>query len=128
MTSKYWKAPKNSAELIDAVSWAAGGNLSIESSANSRTVLALTTAKGEEALLLHLINYDAAKTPLLTGIDVRLRLPEGRAVDRVEVLSPDRAGSQPIPHKPLNPTGTERRVQFTVPRLEVYNLVVVHLN
>jgi len=128
MTSKYWKASKNAAALIDAVSWAAGSKLSVESSADSRTVLELTTAKGEEALLLHLINYDAAKTPVLTGIDVHLRLPEGRSAERVEVLSPDRPASQSIPHKLLPPTGAERRIQFAVPRLEVYDLVVVHLN
>ncbi len=76
--------------------------------------------KKNEKLLVHLINYNVERHPTLNNIEVDLRVPEGRAVERISVLSPDEEKDQS-----LNFTTRNKRIVFTVPMLATYALVVV---
>jgi hypothetical protein len=120
MTSQYWKLPLNSREIVDAVRWAVG-NFSIEVTAPN-TVVAEPMRQGTNKLLLHLLNYDVARTPSVTNLDVKFRLPKNAAVSKVTLLSPDRAGAPELPHQVK-----DGAVNLTVPTLATYDLAVIEL-
>jgi len=120
MTYQYWKLPLNSNDIVDSVRWAAG-SLSVEVTA-PRTVVIEPMRQGSKKLLLHLLNYDVARTPSVANLEVKFRLPDHAAVSRVTLLSPDRAGSPVLPHQIK-----EGAVIFTVPQLATYDLAVIEL-
>jgi hypothetical protein len=126
MTSKFWKLPQNMQELLDAVSWAAGGRILLQSDANSTIVLEILNQPASGTLLLHMINYNAARVPSVGQIEITLRLPDGREVEQVTVMSPDRGSHEVIPHKVNSVDEDGATVSFTVPDLETYNLVAIH--
>ncbi len=122
MVSQYWRLPVNWKELVEAVNWAAAGRLSLEVNAPLSVVAEVTEQRAEGKLLVHLLNYDVARTPLLSNIEVSLGIPEGKKVGRLSLLSPDEENT-------LSPSFviTNRRVSFTVPRLRTYELAVIQL-
>ena len=89
MTYEYWKLPENWEGLVDAVQWAAGGQMTLEVEAPLTVTAELLRQPETGKLLLHLINYHADRTPVVQNINVRLRKSEG-SKDFV-VLSPDAA-------------------------------------
>jgi Beta-galactosidase trimerisation domain len=121
MTSQYWKLPLNWRELVDSVRWAAGTPLIEISGPATVVVEPMRRTQGNE-LLVHLLNYDVARTASLSNIEVKLRLPKGEAVSKVTLLSPDRSDTPVLPHQV-----TEGTVRFTVPRLRTYDVAVVAL-
>jgi len=122
MTSEYWKLPVNWKEIIDSVRWAAGGTFSLEINAPPSVIAEpMRRTEGKE-LLLHLVNYDAARTPSVSNIEASLRLPENAQVENVTLLSPDRAETPPLAYKVH-----DGMVSFTVPRLETYDMAVIRL-
>jgi len=122
MTSEYWKLPVNWQELIDAVKWAAGDQLSVEMNAPPTVVAELTEEKKKNEVLVHLLNYNVAKAPSVRNIEVSLRLPETKRASKVVLLSPDGGNSQAVPVALKN-----GRLTFTVPRLRTYTLAAVPL-
>jgi hypothetical protein len=122
MVSGYWKLPVNWKELVEAVRWAAAGRFSLEVNAPLSVVGELAEQREEGKLLLHLLNYDAARTPLVSNIEVNLEIPEGKRVRRLSLLSPDEENT-------LSPSFVtkNRRVSFTVPRLKTYTLAAIQL-
>ena len=125
MTSNYWKLPLNAKELIDAVNWASSEAMLLEANASSTTVLEVLEHEESGSLLLHMINYDAARTPSRENVKISLRAPEGGEVEEVKLLSPDLEESQVLSHRMTQSQGDESRVVFTVPQLQTYNLVVI---
>ena len=72
-------------------------------------------------LFVHLLNYDVARTPTVSNVGVKLRLPKGSsAAERVILLSPDEATGQTLPHKVL-----DGAVEFVVPHLNTYDVAVI---
>ena len=122
MTSEYWKLPVNSRQLIDAVRWAAGGQLSLETNAPESVAAELMEGRKGKELLVHLLNYNVAKTPWVKGIEVSLLLPQTKSSSTVVLLSPDEENSQRVPSTLKN-----GRFTFTVPRLKTYTLATVEL-
>ncbi|MEA2063483.1 MAG: beta-galactosidase trimerization domain-containing protein, partial [Gemmatimonadota bacterium] len=111
-----WILPSNWRELSWAVRQAAGGSLSLEVSAPDW--VAVEQVEKEGKIMIHLVNYALGST--LSDIPVEVRIGKGRSVNRVEVISPDRPGSQSLEFS------TEgERCRFTVPRLEVYDVIVI---
>jgi hypothetical protein len=123
MTSQYWKLPLNWQELIEAVRWAGGGQLSLEIKAPLTVVAQVTEQKRDKKLLVHFLNYDVARVPRVTDIVADLEIPEAQNVKAVALLTPD---GPPIPN--LNYTVRNGRVTFTVPVLQTYSLVAVQLS
>ena len=122
MTSQYWKLPLNSKELIDGVRWAAGGRLSLELTAPPTVVAELVEQKPTGEMIVHLLNYDVARTSSVRNIGVDLRLPQGKKTTKVSLISPDEAGALSLPFAAKN-----GRVSFSVPRLKTYSLAIVQL-
>ncbi len=123
MTSKYWKLPVNSQELVEAVRWAAGGQLSLEVKAPPTVVAQVTEQKRDKKLLVHFLNYDVARVPRVTDVVADLKIPEAKNVKEVSLLTPDGSGIPNLPHTVRN-----GRVTFIVPVLQTYTLVAVQLS
>ena len=123
MLSKYWKLPLNYLEMADAVKWAAGNDLSIVVEAPLTVTMELTEQEDKDKMMLHLINYNVWREKLVRNIGVSLKIPQGKQVKELQLLSPEWDGSESVPF-----TVREGRVDFTVPHLATYDLVVIKLN
>lgn len=123
MRNGYWKLPLNYMQIVDAIKWAAGAELSIDVQAPLTVTIELTQKETRDKMLLHLINFDYEQNKLVKDINVSLRIPEGKQVRELILLSPDREETESLPFTLKN-----RRAFFNIPRLEVYDLVVVNLN
>ncbi len=122
MTSEYWKLPVNWQELLDSVKWAGGGSFSIEVRAPQTVTAEVQEDSANNRLLIHLINYDAARRPSAGRVGVTFRIPEGYTVDHVSTLSPDVPGADS-----LSCAVTNSKATFAVPNLMTYSLVIVRL-
>jgi hypothetical protein len=122
MTSEHWKLPVNWQELIDSTRWAAGGNFSIDVKAPLTVTAELIDQKEEGRLLVHLLNYDVARSPAVSRIEVSLQIPDGKKVEQVSLFSPDSEKVDTITSAVRN-----ERTVFTIPRLETYSVAVVRL-
>jgi hypothetical protein len=120
MTSEYWKLPANWRELNESVKWAAGGQLSLEVVAPATVAAELTEQEHNKTLLVHLVNYNAAKVPYVRGIEVSLRMADHQKVRKAFLLSPDEEGS-----KSLVVTEKNGRATIAVPQLRTYALAVI---
>jgi len=120
MTSEYWKLPVNWEELIEAVRWAVGGHLSLQVHAPLTVVAEVTEQRQEGKIMVHLLNYETARTPQVNDIGVSLEMPRGKKVTQVALLSPDEQGV-------LSPSFSVRdgQIWFTVPRLKTYTVAVI---
>ncbi len=121
MTSQYWKLPVNSQEVIAAVKWAAGDNLSLDVKAPQTVTAELTSQKDEGRFMIHLVNFDK-RAPVAGRIEVSLRIPEGKQVEQVTLLSPDEKAPQT-----LTPVTRSGRAVFAVSRLKTYAVAVIRL-
>ena len=73
--------------------------------------------------MLHLVNYNAKRNDLVINIEVSIEIPEGLKPKQVKVFSPDLKEIQSLPFEiSLN------RINYVVPQLHVYDLVVVELD
>jgi hypothetical protein len=122
MTSEYWKLPVNWKELIEAVQWAATGGLSLQVSAPPSVAVEVTEQRQEGRIMVHLLNYDTARIPLVSDIGVSLEIPPGKKATRISLLSPD---EQSTSSPPL--TTRNGKLAFKVPRLKTYTLAVVQM-
>ena len=122
MTSQYWKLPVNWRQLIDAVKWAADGRVSLETNAPRTVVAELAEQTTKHELLLHLVNYDVARTPLVRNIEVGLLLPPAKRAGKVMLLSPDEKNSQTVQAALKN-----GRLTFVVPSMKTYTLATIPL-
>jgi hypothetical protein len=109
--------PENRGDLLEAVRWAAAGPLQIDVKAPETVTMSLYSQPGGNRIL-HLINYDEGHPA--SDIDVILQLAEGKSGATVSLLSPDFEGA-----RSLTAEQTGRALHFTVPRLEIYSMIVV---
>jgi len=114
-----WKLPANWNELVEAVEWACGGNLSLKVYAPLTVVAELLMKTDKTRMMLHLVNFD---DNALGDLNVDLRIPFERKIREVMLLSPD--FEEKIPLK-FNEVGD--RIFFKVPKLIIYDLILVQL-
>jgi len=119
VSNRYWKLPKNHRELMDAVRWAAGGELTAEVDAPEWVTIELAQQRGTNRLLLHLLNYKVGEP--VPGVPVKLKLPAGMKLREATVETPDGA------RQTLNVTMQGQTAAFRVPQLRIYNLVLLQL-
>ncbi|HTV55868.1 MAG TPA: hypothetical protein VMI06_13270 [Terriglobia bacterium] len=125
MTSQYWKLPLNWEEMIEQVRWAAGGKftLEVEAQDNLAVVAELQDQAAQGRRLVHLLNYAAARGATVSSVQVHLKLPEGKTVQQVTLLTPEGTGSATM--IPSHIAGGQ--LHFTVPHLNTYTLAVVQM-
>jgi len=122
MSNQYWSLPLNWQDLISSVKWAMNDDLSVEVSAPLTVTLELTEKLDKNVLMLHLLNYDIENKSIIKNLDVRLKIPNGKKIEKVEILSPDREQITRLEYK-----SDKNRIHFQIPRLEIYNMIVVKL-
>ena len=121
LTSQYWKLPLNWQQVVDDVKWAANG-VSLQVKGPLTLVAEPQEQTSTGRVLVHLLNYDDARHPSVENVEVSVRVPEGKTVERVRLYSPDSATS-PV----LNHTVTGGAVTFTVPRIRTYSIAAVEV-
>jgi len=120
MSSRYWKLPLNWQELVDAVRWASGDQLSLEVKAPLTVATNLSILRSSGAFLVHLVNYDVEGMPKVENVEVSLLVPGSEKMNQISVFSPDTDEVQPLP--PITRSG---RLGFVVPSLNTYSVVEV---
>lgn len=100
-----------------AMTYAVRDDWQVEVDAPPTTVINVTEQSGGNATLLHLVNYETSKR--VEGIDVKLRKPDDRALGGIRLHSPELGDQR------FDAQEDARAVEFTVPRLDIYDLVVV---
>ncbi len=121
MTSRYWKLPVNTKELIESVKWASGNHLTLLMEAPQNVTMELMKKDDNSSMILHLINYDI-KNPAIKNIKVDVQIPEGKKVTKITVKTPDGRNEEQLLYRE-----NSDRITFTVPQLSIYNLVIIKL-
>jgi len=114
-----WKLPNNWSELVEAIEWASGGRLSLKVYAPLTVVAELLMKEEKKQMMMHLVNFEKN---IIEDINVNLRTPPKRRVEKISVLSPDFEGFKSIEY-----TEIEDRVLFKVPKLMTYDLILIQL-
>ena len=116
-----WLLPRNAAEIVEALRWAADGRFSAEIQA-PLSVVAEVTRSVRNALdnltMVHLLNYDSRQA--VRDIQVDLAVPS--RVRSITIFSPDDESRRPVEYKQEG-----GRARFKVERLGTYSLAVVEL-
>lgn len=118
--NSYWKLPRNHADLIAAVRWAAWDKLRAEVDAPAWVTMELAEQRPSGTWLLHLLNY-RPEAPV-SDIVARLRLPEGAKLKTARLLTPDEAGE-----RKLTSSGHGEAIVLKLPPLKLYQLAVLEL-
>ncbi len=120
MTSQYWKLPRNWEGFVDAVRWAARGDLPLEVKGPLTVAAELLDQQAAGRRLVHLLNYDAARRAEAGRIEISVRLPEGKSVGQALLLSPDEKGP-----RPLACAVRKGRAACVIPGLKTYGVAVL---
>lgn len=116
---RYWKLPRNADEIVAAIRYAAGAPFAAEfENAPLTTVMELTGKKDASERVLHWVNYKLGSPAGPAAVTVAS--PSGKRVKSVELLSPDRNGSERLKF-----TEQGGRVRFQLPSLEVYHVAII---
>ena len=120
MTSEFWRRPKNAPDLIELIRWASHETVPLSVEAADGVVVNCTSQLASRRVLLHLVNYNAAKTPSLHNLGVRLTLPLEASEPKLTLYAAgqsDRTLLEGQHHAGV--------VSFSVPHLETYALIAV---
>ncbi|MGO8786145.1 MAG: hypothetical protein ACLQVL_02015 [Terriglobia bacterium] len=120
ISRRFWKRPQNWAAILEAVRWAAQGDVHLEVKGPDFLVVNLVEQPESRRRLVHLVNYNAKNVSLIENIDVRCGVPAGQTPRTVRLFTPDA-------HAPARP---DFRVEgpwavFSLPRLNIYGVAVV---
>ena len=120
MTNRYWALPVNWQELVDAITWADAESLSVEVRAPLTVAAEFQEQKELNKTIIHLVNYNAVKDPVVSNISVRVRLTNAEEIEAVIQLSPKTDEEIKLPFRVRDGS-----VVFTVHRLQTYCMVVI---
>ena len=117
----FWKNPKNAEQILEAVRWAAKGGLPVAVKGPDFLVANLVWQKAKQRSVLHLVNYDAANTPAISGVEVTVPAAgaNGRKLASVTLLSPDSSEE-----RKLTVETDASGVRFAIPEIKTYSLAV----
>ncbi|HLN01733.1 MAG TPA: alpha-amylase family protein [Bryobacteraceae bacterium] len=117
ITNQFWKKPKNADQIVEAVAWAAQNALPVHISGPDYLVANLVSQRDQKRAILHLVNYNAKRVPVVSTVDVTLSA--GTTHPSVTLLSPDTTGPQTLAaHSDSN------GVHFQIPQVETYSVIV----
>jgi hypothetical protein len=118
--TEFWKRPKNWKELVDAVSWAARGNVPLQVSGPDFLGVNLVEQLEKRRRLIHLVNYNTGNIPSIENIELKCAVPEGKSAGAVKLYSADLDA-----YLTLNFQMQGLQALFTVPKLNAYCVVAV---
>ncbi len=118
--NRFWKNPKNAAQIIEAVRWATRDRLPVTVRGPDYLVANLVTQAGRRRWLLHLVNYNAGNVPAISGVDVTMPAAESGTLSSITVLSPDAGEPEQLAaHKDAS------GVHFQIPEVRTYAVAVI---
>jgi hypothetical protein len=94
--ARFWRAPRNGAEIVESVRWAARNRIPVEVSGPDYVVSNLVEQPANRRLMLHLVNYNSQKEASLDTVHLTIRLPEGQQAKQGVLYSPDIANPQEL--------------------------------
>jgi hypothetical protein len=118
--TEFWKRPKNSTELVDAVTWATGSELPISITGPEFIGMNLLEQPEERRRIIHLVNYNLEKNPSISNIEVRCATVEGKPATAVHFYAPGVENAQP-----LNFRMQDSQAIFTLSAFKAYGVVAV---
>lgn len=121
-TENYYKLARNHEQLINAISWAAGAPLSFHVNAPETVTAEFLKQDDKNRLLLHLVNFNYKKGAV-QNIQVKVQAPAGKKVKDINLLSPDATSTA----NGISFKEEQGSIQFTIPQLALYDLVVIQL-
>ena len=119
--NEFWKKPENTAQIVDSVRWASRDALPVSVAGPDYLVANLVEQSANGLSLLHLVNYDAVRTPLLKNVQVTLQVPAGKRPSGLDLVSPD-SNSQ----LNLSLRSDDSGAHFVIPEIRTYSVAVVH--
>ena len=117
---EFWKRPKNWQELVDAISWAAQGDVPLQVSGPDFLAANLVEQPDKQRRLVHLVNYNTSATPSIENIQVQCAVPKGKSASAVTLYSVHSDTGDA-----LNFRMQDSNAVFTVPSLATYCMVAV---
>lgn len=114
----FWKRPKNSKELIDALVWAAQNDIAMHVAGPDFLGANLVEQPDKRRRSVHLVNYNITQVPIIENIEVSCKVPEGNTVHAIRHYSPDADNT-------LNFRTEGSDVLFTIPKLNAYCIVTI---
>jgi hypothetical protein len=120
ITNVFWKRPKNWKDIVEAVQWAASDEIPISVEGPEFLVANYTLQKRDQRMLVHLVNYGAATTPTVSGVRVRVVLPQNQKARAATLYAPESADARSLVLS-SDSSGTA----CTVPEISVYALISV---
>lgn len=120
MLNRYWKLPLNWEQLIESVRWATGSDLSLEIEAPLAVTAEITRQNSTGAIIVHLINYDVGRNPVVEYLRVKVAVPNPERIRQVMALSPDAEGIQHI-----TPTIESGKIVSSLQFLRAYSMMVL---
>jgi len=117
---EFWKRPKNSAEFIRAVTWAAQSEMPLHVTGPDFLGANLVEQDGKQRRLVHLVNYNFKKVPSIENVEVRCAIPDGKKASAVQLYFVDSET-----HDALNFRMQGNNAVFTVPKLDAYCMAAV---
>ena len=118
INNRFWKKPANAEQIADAVRWAARDALPACIGGPDYLVANLVAQPGNKRWLLHLVNYNARRVPVVSSVDVTLPLAKQPA--GIRLLSPDASEA-----RTLTAQSGVGGVHFKIPEIATYAVVVV---
>jgi len=120
ISNRFWKRPRNWEEISEAIRWAAGADLPLEVSGPDFLVANLVEQNAHRRRLIHLVNYDAAKTPAISSVRCSVRVPAGEVVKDVKMYEVDADSPRPVTFAPGS-----SQAAFTIPEMKTYAVIAV---
>ena len=118
--NRFWKAPKNSNELIQSTLWAAKDEIPVAVSGPDYLIANIVTQPARRRVMVHLVNYKAKSQESVGAVDVNVQLPDGAKIREVRLYSPDANDGQTLRWE-----AKSGGVSFTVPGIQVYCFAAV---
>ena len=120
ISNRFWKRPRNWEQIIDAVRWAANDDPPLQVDGPDFLVANLVEQAARQRRLIHLVNYDAQKTPTISSVRVTCAVPGGKFAKDVSLYEVE--GDSP---RGLNFTPGPSSVSFTIPEVKTYAVIAV---
>jgi hypothetical protein len=116
---EFWKRPKNWQQLVDAVSWAARGDIPMQVSGPDFLAANLVEQPNKRQRLIHLVNYNR-QVSSIENVEVRCATPVGKPANAIRLYSVNLDT-----YNQLNFRMQGQEAVFTVPRLNTYCMIAV---
>lgn len=118
--NELWKLPRNYADLIAAVRWAAADNFSATVDAPLWVTAELADQESSHTRLLHLVNFKVDEP--VQNVAVTVRIPQGFKLRDAVLVDPDAPGARTIDARMRQGIAS-----LTIPQLNAYGLVLLHM-